>query len=206
MQAAGATHLLHVSPMYNKPPQRGLVAHFRAVAEATDLPIVVYNVPGRTGSNIEAATTLALAESTRVVAVKEASGNLGQIDEIIRHRPAHFAVLSGDDAMTLAVMASGGDGVISVTSNATPARMVQLVEAAARGDWAAATCAPRRAVALDGGRLLRVQSHPRQGGACTCWAAAPTCCACHCCRCATSCSRPSAPRWPRRRPDPDVPR
>lgn len=138
MQAAGATLLLHVSPMYNKPPQRGLLAHFRAVAEATDLPIVVYNVPGRTGSNVEAATTLALAESPRVVAVKEASGNLGQIDEIIRHRPAHFSVLSGDDAMTLAVMASGGDGVVSVTSNATPARMAQLVEAAARGDWAAA--------------------------------------------------------------------
>jgi 4-hydroxy-tetrahydrodipicolinate synthase len=134
MAAAGATQLLHVSPMYNKPPQRGLLAHFRAVADATDLPIVVYNVPGRTGSNVEAGTTLALAEDTRFVAVKEASGNLAQIDEIIRHRPEGFAVLSGDDALTLPVLLLGGDGVISVVSNATPAPMVALVEAAMRGD------------------------------------------------------------------------
>ena len=128
MQAAGATHLLHVSPMYNKPPQRGILAHFRAVADATTLPIIVYNVPGRTGSNIEARTTLALAEDERFVAVKEASGNLGQIADVIAHRPARFAVLSGDDALTLAVMAHGGDGVISVVSNATPAAMARLCE------------------------------------------------------------------------------
>jgi len=138
MAAAGATHLLHVSPMYNKPPQRGLLAHFRAVADATDLPIVVYNVPGRTGSNVEAGTTLALAEDSRFVAVKEASGNLAQIDEIIRHRPDTFAVLSGDDALTLPVMLLGGDGVISVVSNATPAPMVALVGAAMRGELAEA--------------------------------------------------------------------
>ncbi len=138
MAAAGATHLLHVSPMYNKPPQRGILAHFRAVADACDLPVVVYNVPGRTASNVEAGTTLALAEDPRIVAVKEASGHLAQIDEIIRHRPAGFAVLSGDDALTLPVMLLGGDGVISVVSNATPAPMVALVEAAARGDVAAA--------------------------------------------------------------------
>jgi 4-hydroxy-tetrahydrodipicolinate synthase len=138
MQQAGATHLLHVSPMYNKPPQRGILAHFGAIADATDLPIIIYNVPGRTASNIEAGTTLALAESPRFVAVKEASGNLGQIDEIIRHRPAHFSVLSGDDAMTLAVMTAGGDGVVSVTSNATPARMVALTTALAAGDLPAA--------------------------------------------------------------------
>ena len=87
MKAAGATHLLHVSPMYNKPPQRGIVAHFRAIADATDLPIVVYNVPGRTASNVEARTTLALAEHPNIVAVKEASGNLAQIAEILRDRP-----------------------------------------------------------------------------------------------------------------------
>lgn len=138
MQAAGATHLLHVSPMYNKPPQRGIIEHFRRIAEATDLPIVVYNVPGRTGSNIEARTTLALAELPRIVAVKEASGNLGQITDILRDRPSGFRVLSGDDELTLAVMAAGGDGVISVVSNATPRLMTELCRAAAAGDFRAA--------------------------------------------------------------------
>lgn len=128
MREAGATHLLHVSPMYNKPPQRGLVAHFRAVAEATDLPVILYNVPGRTGGNIEARTTLALAEVPNVIGIKEASGNMGQIMEILRDRPPHFSVLSGDDSLTLPLMAAGGDGVISVTSNATPALMAELVE------------------------------------------------------------------------------
>jgi 4-hydroxy-tetrahydrodipicolinate synthase len=138
MKAAGATHLLHVSPMYNKPPQRGIVAHFERIADATDLPIIVYNVPGRTGSNIEAKTTLKLATIPNVVAVKEASGNLGQITDIIRDRPAHFSVLSGDDEMTLAVMAAGGDGVISVVSNGTPKAMARLCELAADGDGAGA--------------------------------------------------------------------
>ena len=134
MKAAGATHLLHVSPMYNKPPQRGIIAHFERIADATDLPIIVYNVPGRTGSNIEAKTTLTLAGLPNVVAVKEASGNLGQILDILRDRPDHFSVLSGDDEMTLPVMTAGGDGVISVVSNATPKAMVQLCNAAAKGD------------------------------------------------------------------------
>lgn len=138
MRAAGATHLLHVSPMYNKPPQRGLIAHFTAIAGEAGLPTVVYNVPGRTASNIEAATTLALAGVPGIVGVKEASGNLLQIDEIIRHRPAHFSVLSGDDNVTVAVMAAGGDGVVSVVSNATPKRMSRLVELAAKGDFAGA--------------------------------------------------------------------
>ena len=138
MKAAGATHLLHVSPMYNKPPQRGIVAHFRAIADSVRTPIVVYNVPGRTASNIEAATTLELAEHENIVAVKEASGNLAQIGEIIRHRPARFSVLSGDDPLTLQVMADGGDGVISVTSNATPQLVAQLTELCAAGDYDAA--------------------------------------------------------------------
>jgi 4-hydroxy-tetrahydrodipicolinate synthase len=133
MKGAGATHLLHVSPMYNKPPQRGIIAHFRAVAEATDLPVIVYNVPGRTGSNIEAKTTLALAQVANIVAVKEASGNLAQITDVLRDRPPTFSVLSGDDELTLAVMAAGGDGVISVVSNATPRAMSELVEHAAVG-------------------------------------------------------------------------
>jgi 4-hydroxy-tetrahydrodipicolinate synthase len=134
MAAAGATHLLHVSPMYNKPPQRGILAHFRAIADAVSLPIIVYNVPGRTGSNIEAKTTLALAEHPRIVAVKEASGNLGQITDIIRDRPDDFSVLSGDDALTLAVMAHGGDGIISVVSNATPNAMARLVDLMREGE------------------------------------------------------------------------
>ena len=137
MRAAGATHLLHASPMYNKPPQRGIVAHFRAIADAVDTPIVVYNVPGRTASNIEAATTLELAEHENIVAVKEASGNLGQISEIIRHRPATFSVLSGDDPLTLQIMADGGDGVISVTSNVAPRLVAQLTDACTAGDFAA---------------------------------------------------------------------
>ncbi|HUO51484.1 MAG TPA: 4-hydroxy-tetrahydrodipicolinate synthase [Gemmatimonadaceae bacterium] len=138
MQAAGATHLLHVSPAYNKPPQRGIIEHFKAVADATPLPVIVYNVPGRTGSNIEARTTLALAQVPHIAGVKEASGNLGQIQDILRERPPHFAVLSGDDSLTLAGMAAGGDGIISVISNATPKLMAQLVERARAGDFAAA--------------------------------------------------------------------
>src|SRR3954469_15505488 len=138
MQAVGATHLLHASPMYNKPPQRGIVAHFRAIADAVKIPTVVYNVPSRTASNIEAATTLEMAEHENIVAVKEASGNLTQIGEIIRHRPARFAVLSGDDPVTLQVMADGGDGVVSVTSNAAPQLVARLTDLAAAGNFAAA--------------------------------------------------------------------
>lgn len=138
MRAAGATHLLHASPMYNKPQQRGIVAHFRAIAQAVDLPIVVYNVPGRTASNIEARTTLELATIPGIVAIKEASGNVGQIGEILRERPASFTVLSGDDALTLPVMALGGEGVISVVSNVLPRRMTALVDACAAGDYGSA--------------------------------------------------------------------
>ncbi|MFN8572621.1 MAG: 4-hydroxy-tetrahydrodipicolinate synthase [Gemmatimonadaceae bacterium] len=136
MAAAGATHLLHVSPMYNKPPQRGLVAHFRAIAEAVNLPIVVYNVPGRTASNIEARTTIELASVPGIVAVKEASGNVGQVADILRECPPNFSVLSGDDSLTLPLMALGALGVISVVSNATPRLMAQLVNACAAGDFA----------------------------------------------------------------------
>jgi 4-hydroxy-tetrahydrodipicolinate synthase len=138
MRDAGATHLLHVSPAYSKPPQRGIEAHFRTVADAVDLPIVLYNVPGRTASNVEAQTTLRLAEVANVVAVKEASGSLPQVQEILRARPDGFAVLSGDDALTLPIVAAGGDGVISVVSNATPRLMARLCEQALDGDLAAA--------------------------------------------------------------------
>ena len=120
--------------MYSKPPQRGILAHFRAIADESPLPIVVYNVPGRTGSNIEAETTLALAEHANIVAVKEASGNLAQITQIIRHAPAGFRTLSGDDGLTLAVIAGGGHGLISVVSNAVPAAMSRLCNLASAGD------------------------------------------------------------------------
>src|ERR1700722_19367480 len=134
LAGTGATHLLHVAPMYNKPPQRGLLAHFRAIADAAPLPVVLYNVPSRTAINITAETTLALAEHPRIVGIKEASGDLAQITEILRSRPASFSVLSGDDGVTLAVVAAGGDGVVSVISNATPRLMTELVTAARGGE------------------------------------------------------------------------
>lgn len=147
MKSAGATHLLHTSPMYNKPPQRGIIAHFRAIADATDLPVIVYNVPGRTGSNVEASTTLALAEHENITAVKEASGNLAQIAEIIRNKPDDFTVLSGDDGLTLPVMAEGGDGVISVTSNVVPGLTSRLCELFDAGDIAGARDVDQRLAA-----------------------------------------------------------
>jgi 4-hydroxy-tetrahydrodipicolinate synthase len=133
MGATGATHLLHVSPMYSKPPQRGILAHFRAIADASPLPLVVYNVPGRTASNIEAETTLALAEHANIVSVKEASGNPAQISEIIRHAPKGFSVLSGDDSIALGVIAAGGQGVVSVVSNTAPRPMADLCRRALEG-------------------------------------------------------------------------
>jgi 4-hydroxy-tetrahydrodipicolinate synthase len=138
MKDVGATHLLHTSPMYNKPPQRGIVAHYKAIAESVDLPIVVYNVPGRTGSNIEAKTTVEMAGIDGIHAVKEASGNLNQIADILRARPKGFVVLSGDDELTLPVMALGGDGIVSVVSNAIPGPMSTLCDLMAVGDLTAA--------------------------------------------------------------------
>jgi len=134
MRDAGATHLLHTSPMYNKPPQRGIVEHYRAIAGSVDLPIVVYNVPGRTASNIEAKTMLEMTKIPGIAATKEASGQLGQIADVITGRPPEFSVLSGDDEFTLPVMALGGDGVISVISNAAPRLMSHLCNAMHSGD------------------------------------------------------------------------
>jgi 4-hydroxy-tetrahydrodipicolinate synthase len=138
VQDLGATHLLHTSPWYNKPPQRGIVAHYAAIAAAVDLPIVVYNVPGRTASNIEAKTTLELSRIPGIVATKEASGQLSQIADVIRGRAAEFSVLSGDDELTLPVMALGGDGIVSVISNAAPKLMSELCNRMLAGDQAAA--------------------------------------------------------------------
>jgi 4-hydroxy-tetrahydrodipicolinate synthase len=133
--ALGADAALVVAPYYNRPDARMLEAHFRAVAEEGDLPIVVYNVPSRTGANVDADTFLRLAEHPRVVAVKEASGNLDQIARICRDRPADVAVLAGDDAWTLPILAMGGDGVVSVASNEVPGELVSLCAAARAGDW-----------------------------------------------------------------------
>jgi 4-hydroxy-tetrahydrodipicolinate synthase len=132
---AGADAALVVAPYYNRPDQRMLAAHYRAVADDGDLPVVVYNVPSRTGTNVEADTFLRLAEHPRIVATKEASGNLEQIARICRERPTDVAVLAGDDAWTLPVLALGGDGVVSVASNEIPGEMSSLCSAALAGDW-----------------------------------------------------------------------
>src|SRR5499426_1672827 len=138
MMQRGASGLLSVTPYYNKPTQEGLYQHYKAIAESTPLPIVVYNVPGRTGVNVEVATLARLATIPNIVGVKEASGNVTQMCEICRAVPSDFIVLSGDDALTLPLMAVGGRGIISVASNEVPAEMVQLVESAETGDFSAA--------------------------------------------------------------------
>lgn len=136
---AGADALLSVTPYYNRPTQEGLFRHFREVARATDLPLFLYNVPGRTGSNLRPETVLRLAREVRGVAgVKEASGDLGQVATILKDRPEGFLVLAGDDEMALPVMALGGDGVVSVAGNEVPEAMKALVTAALHGDFAAA--------------------------------------------------------------------
>ncbi len=144
----GAHGILSVTPYYNRPTQEGLFQHYKAIAESTALPIVLYNVPGRTGCNIEPATVLRLSSVPGIVGVKEASGNISQIADIVRNVPSDFVVLSGDDAITLPVMALGGHGIISVASNEVPAEMVQMVEAAERGDFAAARAMHNRLLPL----------------------------------------------------------
>jgi 4-hydroxy-tetrahydrodipicolinate synthase len=134
----GVDGILSVSPYYNKPIQKGIVAHYKIVADSTDLPIILYNVPGRTGSNVAPETTLELAEMKNIVAVKEASGNMEQIMQIIKYRPSGFGVLSGDDNLTMPLIAAGADGVISVVANAFPALFSQMVHSAIRGDFDAA--------------------------------------------------------------------
>jgi len=158
LKEAGATHLLHVAPMYSKPPQRGIALHFRAIADAVGLPVILYNVPGRTGCNIEAGTTIELAAHRGIVGTKEASGVLSQITDILVGRPEGFAVLSGDDEMTLATCVLGGDGLISVASNAAPRLMADLVRKARAGDVAGARELHLRALPLM--RAATVESNP----------------------------------------------
>ena len=138
MAKRGASGLLSVTPYYNKPTQEGLYQHYKALAESTRLPIIVYNVPGRTGVNVEVATLVRLAGLSNIVGVKEASGNVTQMCDICRSVPDDFIVLSGDDALTLPLMAVGGRGIISVAGNEIPSEMVRMVEAAERNDFAAA--------------------------------------------------------------------
>lgn len=134
VKEAGADGILSVTPYYNKPTPEGLVQHYTAIAQSTDLPIIVYNVPGRTGCNIDPATLVRLAQIPNIIGVKEASGNISQMADICHAVPDDFLVMSGDDAITLPLMALGGHGVISVASNEVPEEMVQMVEAFERGD------------------------------------------------------------------------
>ena len=136
-RALGADGVLSVAPYYNKPTQEGLYTHFRAIAEAvSELPVVIYNVPGRTSSNISAQTTLRLArEVENIVATKEASGNLSQIMEVLRGRPADFRVFSGDDSFAFALIALGAEGLVSVASNEAPELMARMVDLALAGKW-----------------------------------------------------------------------
>lgn len=161
-RAAGADAALVVTPYYNKPTQAGLTAHYRAVAEAVPgFPVVPYNVPGRTGANIEAATLLALVRGVEnIVAVKEASGNLAQIMAILRDRPDGFRVLSGDDAITLPLMALGADGIISVVSNEVPDLMSRMTDLALKGDWAGARALHFRLLPLMDANFLESNPGP----------------------------------------------
>jgi 4-hydroxy-tetrahydrodipicolinate synthase len=138
MQRAGADGILSVTPYYNRPTPEGLYRHYGAIADGVSLPIVVYNVPGRTGCNVDPATLCRLAELPNVVGVKEASANMGQMCEVCRALPDDFNVLSGDDLFTVPLMAVGGAGVVSVASNEVPAEMARLVSLAGAGDFAAA--------------------------------------------------------------------
>jgi 4-hydroxy-tetrahydrodipicolinate synthase len=131
----GLTGILTANPYYNRPGQEGQYQHFRAIAEAVEMPILLYNIPSRTGVNLEPATVLRLAEIRNIIGVKESSGNVAQITELITQAPSGFKVLSGDDGMTLPVLALGGAGLVSVASNAIPAQMAKMVGAALAGDW-----------------------------------------------------------------------
>jgi 4-hydroxy-tetrahydrodipicolinate synthase len=148
MKAAGAAGLLSVTPYYNKPTPEGLYQHYRAIGDAVGLPIVVYNVPGRTGCNVDPATLVRLGSIPQVVGVKEASGNITQMAEICGSVPDDFIVLSGDDALTLPLMAIGGRGIISVASNEIPSEMSRMVELAEQGDFAGARALHKRLLPL----------------------------------------------------------
>ena len=148
MRDVGATGLLSVTPYYNKPTPEGLFQHYSAIALEVGLPVVVYNVPGRTGCNVDSATLVRLSTIPNIIGVKEASGNVTQMCEICATVPAEFIVLSGDDALTLPLMAVGGRGIISVASNEIPAEMSRMVELGERGDFAGARALHQRLMPL----------------------------------------------------------
>ena len=148
MEALGADGILSVTPYYNKPTQEGLYQHFKTLASSVSLPIVLYSVAGRTGVNLEPATLVRLAEIGNICGAKEASGNIAQMASILHRVPERFVVLSGDDAVTIPLIALGGRGVISVVSNEIPGGMTKLVEAALAGDFAAARALQRKFLPL----------------------------------------------------------
>jgi 4-hydroxy-tetrahydrodipicolinate synthase len=132
---AGAAATLQVAPYYNKPTQEGFYRHFSTIADSVDLPLIVYNIPGRSGKNIENSTTLKLAQHKNIVGVKEASGNISQIMDLLLQKPDNFCVLSGDDNLVFSIMSLGGHGVISVASNLIPRQMADFVEQALQSNW-----------------------------------------------------------------------
>jgi 4-hydroxy-tetrahydrodipicolinate synthase len=148
IERLGANGILSVTPYYNKPTQEGLYLHFKAIAAAVQIPIIVYSVQGRTGVNVEPATLARLAQIENIVGVKEASGNITQMANVIQQVPEAFAVLSGDDAITLPLIALGGRGIISVVSNEIPAEMTALARLALAGDFAQARALQRKYLPL----------------------------------------------------------
>jgi 4-hydroxy-tetrahydrodipicolinate synthase len=158
-EKAGASAILSVAPYYNKPSQEGIYQHYRHIAEAVSVPIIIYNVPGRTGCNVAASTILKLARNFKnIAAVKEATENISQIAELLEDRPEHFSVLTGEDSLILPFMAMGGDGVISVAANQIPDRVKQLVDALAAGDIETARSINRTCRKLF--RLNFIESNP----------------------------------------------
>ena len=159
-QVPGLTGILTANPYYNRPSQEGQYQHFRAIAEAIALPVLLYNIPSRTGVNLEAATALRLAEVPNIIGIKESSGNLAQIAELITQAPRSFAVLAGDDGLAIPVIALGGVGLISVASNAIPTQMAKLVRAALTGDWATARALNAQHLKLMQGHFLEPNPAP----------------------------------------------
>src|SRR5579864_109447 len=156
----GVDGILTASPYYNKPTQEGQYQHFKAIAEAVDKPLILYNVPGRTGANIEPATLGRLAKIPNIAGVKEASGNISQIADVFNHVPESFLVFSGDDSITLPVISLGGVGIISVCSNEIPKEMSDLTNAALKGDWTAARKIQRRYLSLMQANFLESNPMP----------------------------------------------
>jgi 4-hydroxy-tetrahydrodipicolinate synthase len=156
----GLTGILTANPYYNRPGQEGQYQHFKAIAEAVDLPIMLYNIPGRTGTNLLPETVLRLAEIPNIVAIKESSGNMVQITELLTHAPRAFRVFSGDDALALPTIAVGGMGLISVASNAIPQQMAQLIDSALSENWITARRINRHYFDLMQGHFLEPSPAP----------------------------------------------